>query len=165
MKSLSRRSAQREGGLPKWAAALDVIAVVMALVAISVAVAGGFRIWVFEARLSVTDWMRPALWSVIAIAIRHAIVRRDPLPQRVVASLKRWWQSADTRVVLPIHLSSRFGVLLVGFLAVQLVGFPPEAASRSPVDATSTPKSVSVVSSVFVTASIRSGGTSMKKNR
>jgi len=42
----------------------------------------------------------------------------------------RWWQSPDTRVVLPIHFSSRFGVLLIGFLAVLLVGFPPEAANR-----------------------------------
>ena len=55
MESLSRRSAQREGGLPKWASALDAIAVVMALIAISVAIGGGFRIWVFDVRLSVTD--------------------------------------------------------------------------------------------------------------
>ena len=116
--------------LPKWATALDVVAVVMALVAISVAIFGGFRIWVFDFRLSVTDWMRPALWSAIAAGLRHAIVRHHPLPQRVFASVKGWWQSPDTRVVLPIHFASRFGVLLAGFLAVQLIGFPPEAAGR-----------------------------------
>jgi hypothetical protein len=116
--------------LPKWATALDVIAVVMALVAVSVAVGGGFRIWIFEVRLSVTDWVRPALLSAIAIAIRHAIIRQQPLPMRVAASVTRWWRSPDTRAVLPIHLVSRVGVLLVGFLAVLLVGFPPEAANR-----------------------------------
>jgi hypothetical protein len=116
--------------LPKWATALDVIAVVMALVAISVAVGGGFRIWIFESRVSITGWWRPALWSLIAIAIRHAIVRRDPLPQRVLNGAIAWWRSPDTQVVLPIHLASRFGVLLVGFLAVLLIGFPPEAANR-----------------------------------
>lgn len=130
MQDPAGRSAQRGGGPPKWATALDVIAVVMALVAISVAIGGGFRIWIFESRLSVTDWMRPALWSVIAIAIRHAVVRHQPLPRRVAAAITGWWWSPDTRVVLPIHFSSRFGVLLVGFLAVQLVGFPPEAANR-----------------------------------
>jgi hypothetical protein len=130
MNSLSRRSAQRDGGLPKWATALDVLAVVMALVAISVAIFGGFRIWIFESRLSVTDWLRPALWSVVLLALRHGIIRREPLPQRVAAAVARWWRSPDTRVVLPIHLSTRLGVLLVGFLAVQLVGFPPEAAGR-----------------------------------
>jgi len=116
--------------LPKWATALDVLAVVMALIAISVAITGGFRLFAFDLRLSVTDWLRPALLSVVAIAIRHAIVRRDPLPRRVASGVTRWWQSPDTRVVLPIHFSSRFGVLLIGFLAVILVGFPPEAANR-----------------------------------
>jgi len=116
--------------LPKWATALDVVAVVMALVAISVAIGGGFRVWIFETRLSVTDWFRPSLISLIAIAIRHAIVRHDPLPQHVARALTAWWRSTDRRVVLPIHLATRLGVLAVGFLAVILVGFPPEAASR-----------------------------------
>ena len=95
--------------LPKWATALDVVAVLMALVAISVAIGGGFRIWIFDSRLSVTDWWRPALWSVMAIAIRHAIVRQQPLPQRVVHGVIDWWRAPDTKVVLPIHLTSRAG--------------------------------------------------------
>ena len=116
--------------LPKWVTALDVFAVLMALVAISVIIGGGFRVWVFDTRLSVTDWWRPALWSAIAIALRHAIVRRQPVHQRVAAGLSGWWRSPDTRTVLPIHLVSRFGVLAVAFLAVLLIGFPPEASSR-----------------------------------
>ena len=32
--------------------------------------------------------------------------------------------------MLPIHLTSRLGVLAVGFLAVILIGFPPEAEKR-----------------------------------
>lgn len=116
--------------LPKWATALDVFAVVMALIAISVVIGGGFRVWVFDTRVSVTDWWRPALWSAVAIALRHAIVRRQPLPQHVLASVTRWWRAEDTRLVLPIHLTSRIGVLIVGFLAVLLIGFPPEAATQ-----------------------------------
>ena len=49
--------------LPRWATALDVVAVLMALVAISVAIGGGFRIWIFDSRLSVTAWWRPALFE------------------------------------------------------------------------------------------------------
>lgn len=116
--------------LPKWVTTLDVVAVVMALIAISVALSGGFRIWIFEFRLSVTDWMRPAIWSLAAIAIRHAIIRSQPLHRRVIEGVTGWWRSADTKVVLPIHFTTRLGVLLVGFLAVQLIGFPPEAANR-----------------------------------
>jgi hypothetical protein len=113
-----------------WAKALDAVAMIMAILAISVAITGGFRIPVFDLRLSVTDWWRPALWSLVALAIRHAVFRHDPFPQRVLAGIRRWWQSPDTRIVLPIHLSSRLGVILVGFLAVILIGFPPEAEKR-----------------------------------
>ena len=116
--------------LPKWATALDVFAVVMVFTAISVLVGGGFRVWVFENRLSVTDWWRPALWGAIAIAVRHALVRRQPLHQRLAGGISAWWRSPETRTVLPIHLVSRFGVLAVAFLAVLLIGFPPEAAQR-----------------------------------
>lgn len=125
MDNPSRRSA-----LPIWATTLDVLAVVMVLIAISVAITGGFRLFAFDLRLSVTDWIRPALLSAIALGIRHALVRQQPLPRRVASTMTRWWQSPDTRVVLPIHFSTRFGVLLVGFLAVILVGFPPEAENR-----------------------------------
>jgi hypothetical protein len=114
--------------LPRWATALDVVAVLMALLAISVAIGGGFRI--LDGRLSVTSWWRPALIGVLAIAVRHAFVRQRPMHQRVAHGVGGWWRAPDTRVVLPIHLVTRLGVLLVGFLAVILIGFPPEAANR-----------------------------------
>jgi hypothetical protein len=113
--------------VPGWATALDVVAVVMALIAISVAISGGFRI--LDGALSVTAWWRPALIGVIAIAIRHALVRQQPLHQRVIRGVVGWWRAPDTKVVLPIHLASRFGVLIIGFLAVVLIGFPPQATN------------------------------------
>lgn len=116
--------------LPKWATALDLVAVVMAIVALAVIIGGGFRVTVFEVRLSVTDWWRPALWSAVAMIVRHAMVRQLPLPQRVGQAIVRWWRDPVTRTVLPIHLATRGGVLVVGFLAVVLIGFPPEATSR-----------------------------------
>jgi hypothetical protein len=116
--------------LPLWARTLDGIAIAMAILAISVIITGGFRITVFGTRISVTDAWRPALFSALALIVRHAILRNDPLPQRVMAGAVRWWRSPDTRAVLPIHLTSRLGVLAVGFLAVILIGFPPEADKR-----------------------------------
>ena len=116
--------------LPRWATALDIIALAMALLAISTFVFGGFRLPIPGGRLSVTDWIRPAVWSAAALFLRHIFIRRQPLPQRVLAAIVKWWRLPDTRVVWPIHLATRGGVLAVGFLAVILVGFPPEAASR-----------------------------------
>lgn len=114
--------------LPKWATAFDIVAVVMALVALSVVIAGGFRLTIFGGRLSVTDWWRPALWSVLLTVVRHAIVRRQPLPQRAWRAVIRWWRDPVTRIVLPIHVATRGGVLAVGFLAVILIGVPPDAS-------------------------------------
>ena len=117
--------------LPVWAKALDAVAIVMAILAIPVGITGGFRLVVlFDLRISVTDWWRLALWSLIAVAVRHAIVRHNPVHQRLLAGIRHWWQSPDRRIVLPIHLSSRLGVFLIGFIAVILIGFPPEAAKR-----------------------------------
>ena len=101
----------------------------MAIVALSVAISGGFRILAFDARLGVTDWWRPALWSALALIARHAILRREPLPRRVAASVAAWWRNPDTRTVLPIHLGTRLGVLVIGFLAVILIGFPPRGTT------------------------------------
>jgi hypothetical protein len=116
--------------LPLWARALDAVAIATAILAVSVAITGGFRITVFGARISITEWWRPVLYCVIVLIARHAVVRYDPLPRRVAAGVTRWWCSIDRRTVLPIHLASRLGVLVVGFLAVILIGFPPEAQNR-----------------------------------
>jgi hypothetical protein len=115
--------------LPLWARALDAIALVMAILTLSVAIAGGFRIVVFDARISMIDWWRPAVWSALALIVRHALIRREPMPLRVAAVVAAWWRSPDRRAVLPIHLASRLGVLVIGFLAVSLIGFPPRGTT------------------------------------
>jgi hypothetical protein len=116
--------------LPLWARALDGVAIAIAILALSVAITGGFRVTAFGARLSITDVWRPLLLLAIIVAARHAAVRSAPLHQRIAAGTTRWWRAADTRAVLPIHLATRLGVLAVGFLAVILIGFPPEASNR-----------------------------------
>jgi hypothetical protein len=116
--------------LPPWARALDALAIIMAILTLSVAIFGGFRITVFGLRLSMTDWSRPGLWCVLALIARHAVLRRDPVWQRVAAGVTAWRRHPDTRTVLPIHLVSRLGVIIIGLMAVFLIGFPPEATKR-----------------------------------
>lgn len=113
-------------GLPRWASALDYLAILLAIVTLTAIVGGGFRVNILGVRLSVTEWWRPALFTLLALGIRHALVRQTPLPQRVWSALRRWWTSPETRVLLPIHLATRAGVLAVGFLGVVLIGLPPD---------------------------------------
>ena len=100
----------------------------MAILTVSVAIAGGFRI--LDARISVTDWWRPAMLVALAVIVRHAIVRHDPLPRRIATGASAWWRHPDTRAVLPILVASRLGVLIIGFVAVILIGFPPDTKAR-----------------------------------
>ena len=102
----------------------------MAILTISVLVFGGFRVTILGQRISVTEWWRPVLWAIGAVAVRHAIVRHTPLPRRLAAGVGAWWRNSDTRTVVPVFLASRLSVLVVGFLAVVLIGLPPDGASR-----------------------------------
>lgn len=109
--------------LPWPARALDLLAVVAALLAVTVAVSGGFREWTPLGRLSLTSWWRPALLALVAAGVRAFFWRRDPLPIRIATTLHWWWRRDETRAVWPIALSTRVGVLLVGFLAVLAIGY------------------------------------------
>lgn len=100
----------------------------MAILTVSVAVAGGFRI--LDGRISVTDWWRPAMLLALALIVRHTIVRHDPLPRRIATGIRAWWRNPDTRTVLPVLVASRLGVLIIGFMAVILIGFPPDTKAR-----------------------------------
>jgi hypothetical protein len=110
--------------LPGWVRVVDAISIVSLGLAVSVLLFGGFRVMVGDARLSVTDWWRPAIWTLLLIAGRHWAHRDAPVWRRLGRGFARWWRSPDTRAVLPIHLASRLGVLAVGFLAVVMIGFP-----------------------------------------
>ena len=116
--------------LPKWAAALDLLAIALALVALAVITGGGFRWMTFGVRISVTDWWRPAIGCAAALAIRHWFVRQHPLPARIWRAMVALWRSKDLRAVLPVHLATRGGVLAVGFLAILLIGIPQDATAR-----------------------------------
>jgi hypothetical protein len=110
--------------LPLWVRAVDAAVVVLGLVAFSVLAFGGFRVWIGEVRLSVTDWIRPALWALALGIVRAVAARQQPLPWRVWRAVGAWWRADDTRRILPVFLATRLGVLAVGFLAVVLIGFP-----------------------------------------
>jgi len=116
--------------LPWWVTLLDAMAVVFALLTLSVVVFGGFRLTIPFGRLSVMDWVRPAVYCAAALALRHGFVRTHPLPMRVAGAVSAWWRDPDTAFVRPIFVSTRLGVLAIGFLAVILIGYPDAAAAR-----------------------------------
>jgi hypothetical protein len=108
--------------LPLLPRLLDIVTVVFGLVAITVAATGGFREWTPFGRISMTSWLRPLLWSMIAFAVRSWLWPHPRLFTRISRATGRWMKD-DAMAVLPIYLTSRIGVLLIGFLAVALIGY------------------------------------------
>lgn len=108
--------------LPLLARALDVFTIVFALVSLTVLFTGGFREWTPVGRISITSWLRPGLWALAALALRSWRWPHDRLPVRIGRGLRRFMDE-DGMAVLPVFLATRIGVLVVGFLAVVLIGY------------------------------------------
>ena len=102
---------------------LDYVAVSAALLAITVYLTGGFREWFPWGRVSVTSWARPLFIALAAIAIRHVLQPRPTILTRVEAWRRGALASDAVRAAIPTMLSTRVGVLLVGFLAVVMFGY------------------------------------------
>src|SRR6185503_13314380 len=59
--------------LPRWARAADFVALGLALIAVIVAMSGGFRLRLGEWRLALTSPYRPLLLAAAVGAARHAL--------------------------------------------------------------------------------------------
>ena len=104
---------------------LDALGVGLILLGLSVIVTGGFREWTPFGRISLTSSLRPLLIGGIVLLVRHWAFRSPPLPRRLVAGVSGWWVTSETRAIAPIVLTTRLGVLIVGFLAVSMIGYAP----------------------------------------
>jgi Mannosyltransferase (PIG-V) len=116
-----------EAVLPRWARALDWASAGLVLLSLTVMIFGGFREWTPFGRLSVTSWIRPLFLALVLLLVRHAVRRRPAISDRMLDALRRWRNLPEARVLWPIFLSTRFGVLIVGFLGLALFGYAPNA--------------------------------------
>lgn len=102
---------------------LDIVAILSLLLAVTVFFTGGFREWTPLGRVSVRNWLRPFVFGLLVIALRHWFQPRPMIVTRVQRRVRAWWTSDVTRAIFPIWISTRAAVLLVGFLAVALFGY------------------------------------------
>lgn len=102
---------------------LDIVAVVALLASINIFFTGGFREWLPIGRVSLTSWERPLIIAIALAAIRHWFWPRPHLVARAAEALRRAWAAAGVREALPVVLTTRTGVFVVGFLAIALFGY------------------------------------------
>jgi hypothetical protein len=108
---------------PRWARLVDLLAVALVLVAVVVALSGGFRLRLDGFRVAVTSPYRLALWALGIAILRHLIVRRGPIYRDLPARLARGWKSPAGRTMVGALIGTRAPVLVVGFLSVLLIGY------------------------------------------
>ncbi len=112
----------------RWVAVADGLAVAGCLLAVAVALGGGFRFWIGDVRVSVTSPVRLLICAALVGLVRHAVVRRPTLLSRAIAAARHLCTAEEWSAVWPAFVVTRAMVLAVGLLAVYTVGFPAERA-------------------------------------
>ncbi len=108
-----------------WVRTADALSVLLVLLAGSVAMSGGFRLWVGSWRISVTAPERLAIAALLLTGLRHWRLPRPAIVERLWHGARHALQSEALRAVWPVAVWSRAAVAVVGLLAVFLVGYPP----------------------------------------
>jgi hypothetical protein len=116
--------------VPAWVRTLDAVSLLLAFTAAIVAVSGGFRAHLGSLRIAVTSPLPLLAWSIGIAVVRHIAAPQEPLyrefPQRLAACSRL----PAIRAVATAVLGTRFVMLLVGYLAVFMIGF---ADGRAPL--------------------------------
>src|SRR4051812_10645839 len=102
--------------LPDWARLLDAVCLLLALVAVIIALSGGFRERVFGMRLALTSPYRLLLWAVIVGVVRHVLAPQRPIYAELPAHLRAAWQTASLRSAVGAFVGTRLAILFVGYM-------------------------------------------------
>lgn len=111
--------------LPRWAHAADVVSVALFVVAVALAVGGGFRFRIGGLRIAATSPATAWLLLLLAVGVRHALVRKPSLPARMVSLSRRIRRSEGWQACWAPFAFTRVGVVAVGFMALVTIGYPP----------------------------------------
>jgi hypothetical protein len=120
-------TAPDESPVSPLARVLDGLGVALLLIGFSVVVTGGFREFTPFGRISVTSWGRPVFFGLALLIVRHWRWRQPSILHRALAAIRRLRASESARIVWPLFLSTRVGVLVVGFFGIALIGYAPNA--------------------------------------
>lgn len=124
---LVSQPAPQEGEASAWLRAVDLGIIFLLLLTVWIAASGGIRISIAGIRVSATSPERLALVAAAGLVLRHVGIRRPS----IVASLRSIHPRAIPpawSATAPIWASTRLAVILTGFLAVLLIGNPPQSA-------------------------------------
>jgi hypothetical protein len=111
--------------LPRWIRACDVAAVALIILGVSIVFTGGFRERTAIGVFSMTSPLRPVLIGFVILLIRHGLHSQPWIGARIIAAAREWRSTPDGGVIPATVVTTRFGVLIVGFLGIALIGYAP----------------------------------------
>ena len=113
-----------------WVRTLDVVCLLLAASAAIVAVSGGFRAHAGGIRLAVTSPLPLLAWSIAVAVVRHLAAPQQPLYREFPSRLAAWSRMPAIRSAAAAAIGTRPVMLMVGYLAVFMIGF---ANGRAPL--------------------------------
>jgi len=89
-----------------------------------VAMSGGFRLHFGDVRLAVTSPYRLLAVALALALARHWAAPSAPVYRDLPRRLRTWWQAPGVKPSSAVLVGTRPAVLLVGYLAVIMIGYP-----------------------------------------
>jgi mannosyltransferase PIG-V len=114
--------------LPRWARVLDVLSIALALMAIVVAISGGFRLRMAGIWIGVTTPYPLLLWALVIGIGRHAAAPQAPLLREAPRQLSEWLRTTAVVEATRTFAGTRAIIFFVGYLAVFTFGYAGERA-------------------------------------
>jgi hypothetical protein len=108
---------------PRWARVLDFLCLALVIVAVVIAVSGGFRVRLAGFRLALTSPYRTLLWAAAIVAVRHIFAPGTPIYRDLPARIAAGWRTPAAKTATGAFVGTRPAILLVGYLAVFTVGY------------------------------------------
>ena len=120
-------SSSPHAAAPRWARVLDYVVLLLFVIAVIIAMSGGFRIRILGVPLAVTSPIRLLVWAGALAILRHLVVPRPPMYRDLPPRLAAAWRRPSVQVATASVVGTRAAVLFVGYLAVSMLGFQPGA--------------------------------------
>jgi hypothetical protein len=114
-----------QAAVPPWARVADVLTLVLLGAALALASGGFLRLRLGALRISASSATQAAIWAAVLIAIRHWRVRRPSMAARWWQTVKRWSRDEAIRAAVPVALTTRLAMGMLGLYGVFVFGYPP----------------------------------------
>lgn len=107
------------------------------VVAVVIAMSGGFRVRGWGLRLALTSPYRLLIAAVVLALLRHWFAPAGPIYKDLPARIRRGWRTPASRAAWAAFAGTRPAILFVGYLAVVMFGYnngrPPLRVSENEI--------------------------------